>query len=155
LKEIEFNETLVNKFLEIDGSLRDIYVNSTDITDWEKMYDSLLKSEYSITYTCDGEIQNNPKDVKLIFDRTDCSQILRVKEENIIFNTHFFINEQIEFDLDPRDFVAMDQSRILVNFMQFIATTLNKEVIMTPENCEEFVLLKVLPKKLEILIREE
>ena len=47
LVEIEFDENIVNKFLDIDGSLRDIYVNDTDINDWILIYSSLLKSEYS------------------------------------------------------------------------------------------------------------
>ncbi|MCD4791141.1 MAG: hypothetical protein K8R37_14190 [Bacteroidales bacterium] len=153
LREIEFNEDLINKFLDIDGSLRDIYVNNTDLNDWIKLYDSLLKSEYSVSYSCDHEIQIIPENVELIFNKTDCSHILRVKEENIVFNTHFFIKKQIEFDLDPRDFVAMDQSRILIEFMHFVSDSLNKEVIMTPENDEKFILIKIKPKNRKIYIK--
>ena len=90
----------------------------------------------------------------MIFNETEVSHILRIKEENIIFNTHFFIKEQVEFDLNPGDFVAIDQSKILVDFMHYLSNVLNKEVIMTPENSEEFILIKVFPRNKNIFIKQ-
>ena len=113
-----------------------------------------MESEYSIRYFTNAEVKNIPETVESIFNDTDNAHILRVQYENIVFITHFFCQEQIEFDLDPRDFVAIEQSKILIDFMHFIADTLNKEVIMTPENSEEHFIIKILPFRQRIILNE-
>ena len=143
--EIELNEETISKLLYIDGSLRDIYVHNTDINDWNKLYQSLLNSEYQLSYLRDGELQEIPENAELILCNNKCAHTFRVQSENIVFITHFFIEQQIEFDVDPKDFNSYDQSEILFDFMHFVSDVLGKEVVMSPENSEEIALLKTLP----------
>jgi hypothetical protein len=63
--------------------------------------------------------------------------------DNIHINTYFFDDSEIENDIDPAEFVSIDCHEKLIRYMQGISWLLNKEVILTPENEQETVLIKV------------
>jgi hypothetical protein len=83
----------------------------------------------------------------------DNLKTLKVKLDNIHFNSYFFVDDEIDFDIDPRDFVAFEQSEDLVNFMRFLSNSTNKPSILTPELSQEYILMKVQPNNLDIEVK--
>ena len=153
IKEKYNNKKLIG-FLNVDGSLRDIYVDNVTISDWTKLLKSFKSTDYKIKYSTDNGGEELPENAELIFENIDQCPRLIVKEDNITFNTGFYLNDQIEFDIDPRDFVSYECNDILYEFMKHISLTLNKPVRLTPEMEEESVLLEVKPNDENIYIRK-
>lgn len=77
--------------------------------------------------------------------------------DSIVINTHFFSDQQIEFDIDPREInSSLDLERIL-RFMRSISSILQKEIILSAENSEnDFPLIKVdVSKEITNILTEE
>lgn len=145
MTSINYSDKELENFLKVDGSLRDIYVDNTTINDWDILIDTLKTSGYVLTYFMGENICELPDSLEKLFIDTEQFYLLRVQEENVIFNTYFDIIDRIEFDLDPRDFVAFEQNIIAYKFMRLIADTLNKKVKLTPENTSETSLFEIKP----------
>lgn len=134
---------------EWDGSLRDLYVLETDRETWQKALDFLRTSAYPLSYFVDGEGAELPAEVAAIFSRRSAtSPLLSVDVYGIHINCHFFVEEQIEFDVDPRE--VNDEARFghLCEFIQRLGQNLGRSVILTPETSgheEQEVIIRYLP----------
>jgi hypothetical protein len=140
-KEIEW-------IFEKDGALRDIYVQNATISDWEKVVE-LLNSEYKLTF---GVYEENLTDkidfefVKTMF--ADETGELETKSatidlNGIIVKCYFFLENQIEFDINPTEIkTELDFKKITV-FMKTISSKLEKQITLCGENQPEFPLVKI------------
>jgi len=136
---------------EFDGSWLDIYVLSTTVSDWQLLFDFLRSDVYEFSYTIDEEKTVLPILAKQIFDeRQDFSPLLQVNLGSVVLNCHFFTDEEIEFDIDPREIQSERQAEAIFTFMRQIGQTLNKEVILTPENMQDAPIFKFLPSVGEV-----
>jgi hypothetical protein len=134
---------LFDKILVPGGSLIDIVIQDTTSKDWNKLFIELKKSSYILKLFRDSLKIDIPEDLLSLFTNKDYCYILRIQEENICINCHFFSIKEIEFDIDPRDFVAEEQYKIVIEFMLFLNRTLSKEVCLTTENIHDDVLFKI------------
>ena len=139
-----YKHELITEFLSPDGSWRDIYILDADKQDWNLLLNGLKVSEYKYDFFIGGELEDLITDTDQLFGK-EVMYSLRVRIDNIHINCHFFATTQIEFDIDPRDFVALDQHEDLINFMRFLASTTGKSCRLTPENMEDQVLVLVNP----------
>jgi len=57
-------------------------------------------------------------------------------------NCHFFTREEIELDIEPSEVDSEARCLSLLAFIKGIAERVGKDVIMTPENMQETVLLR-------------
>ena len=134
---------------EWDGSLRDLYIMETDVQLWQKAFDCLRTSPYSLTYTVDGEQAELPADVESIFrKRHEASAFLSIDVNDIRVNCFFFIEEQIEFDIDPREINTEARFGYLCEFIQRMGRGLVRSVILTSETSgreEKSVIIRYLP----------
>ncbi len=131
----------------MDGSLRDIYVLGTSEQDWQTLLSFLRTSSYPLEFLVGGEYQPLPEQVGDIFVlKREVGVTLRIDREHLEINCHFFTREEIEFDLDPKDFQNDQQVSHLLTFMRAIGRLLNKTVVLTPENCAEFPLFRFDPE---------
>ncbi|HEY4383885.1 MAG TPA: hypothetical protein VGN34_05330 [Ktedonobacteraceae bacterium] len=122
----------------IDGSLRDIYILGTNEQDWQVLLDFLRLETYPIEFIVGGEQLPLPERIEDIFALTDNYGVnLRIDEAHLALHCHFFTREEIEFDLDPRDFHNEQQVLRLHDFMCKVGRLLNKIVILTPENISD------------------
>lgn len=138
-----------NKWIfENDGALRDIYVQNTTVSDWEKVID-LLNSKYQITF---GVYQDDLKNkIDIDFVRTmfkDETGELETKTatidlNGIVIKCYFFIENQIEFDITPTDIKSVKELNNLINFMKSISLRLGKQVTLCGQNQPEFPLIKI------------
>jgi hypothetical protein len=128
---------------EPDGSLRDIYVFGTDLSDWQRVLDALRTWRPGPNLRIDGEPAAIPDKAEEIFARArKLGASLSVEVADALVNCHFFREDEIEFDLDPRDVAGPEQLEALGRFMRILGEATGKPVVMTMENRREAVILR-------------
>lgn len=125
---------------EVDGSLRDIYVLNTSVSDWNRLL-NLTPSLGGFAYFRDAEKAPLPTDAKLIFEDADHSHLLQFNLDGIIINTHFFVEDEIEFDLDPSDIISQPDLDLVLNFCVSIGRQIGRDIRITPEMAPDIVYL--------------
>ena len=130
-----------------DGSWRDIYIKDTSKDDWEKWI-SFVNNNYRIEWHNPITDKLETKiDFKVIEDNFEGNSeyvtTANVFIEEIQINAHFFTATEIENDIDPREFNSNDDHFKLMNYLKAISKLLKKQVILTPENSNEIILLTV------------
>jgi hypothetical protein len=134
-----------------DGSWRDIYVCESDIATWQRMLDGLRAAGYELGYFRDHQPVELPVDAEQAFPlRGECDRRLGVRFAGVLANCHFFTQEEIEFDIDPREVKGQEQLDAVFEFMRCLAEATGKEAILTPENCPHIVIFRVRPGQLAI-----
>ena len=153
LPHIQEQQTLRNWkdiewIFEKDGALRDIYVQDTTISDWEKVVD-ILNSDFKLTF---GVHEDNLTDkidieyVKTMF--ADESGELETKSttidlDGIVVKCYFFLEDQIEFDINPSEIHSELELKKVTDFMKTMNTVLGKQITLCGENQPEFPLIKI------------
>lgn len=133
---------------EKDGTLRDIYVQNATIFDWEKVID-LLNSKYELTFGLYEDDLTNKIDfgyVKIMF--ADETGELETKSATIDLNgilvkCYFFLEKQIEFDINPTDIKSENELQTIIDFMGNVSFVLGKQMTLCGENQPEFPLIKI------------
>jgi len=137
-----------------DGGWLDIYIFNTTIKDWEK-WAQFVNENYKVSWY-NGEL--NKTETKINFEvikkfwagNLDFQSTVMVFIGDIQVNAHFFLSTEIENDIDPREFNDMEDHNALIKYLKGISRILDKEVIVTPENCPEIVLISVKNEHVEI-----
>lgn len=135
-------------YFEDDGTWRDIYVLDTTTRDWEKWVD-LINEKYRVEF---WDAKTDTKRDKIDFtivreywdsngDREVISATIKVDSINI--KCHFVDNSEIENYIDPIEIKSQEDHDKLVGYLTDISVSLDKEVIVTPENEKRAVLMRV------------
>jgi hypothetical protein len=129
-----------------DGALCDIYVQNVSINDWRAVLNRLRKEWSGLELRIGNEVTGIPSDISelLTRQRDDESPLLRVPLDGTMLNCHFFSDEEIEFDLDPRD-MRREMLPRLCEFLELLSSTTSKLVILTVENMPEAIIMRVEP----------
>jgi len=141
LKDIEW-------IFEKDGALRDIYVQNATISDWKKVV-NLLNSEYELTFGVYEDNLIHEIDfgyVKTMFaDETGEleTKSATVDLNGIVVKCYFFLENQIEFDINPTEIKTESDFNKITDFMKSISTKLEKQITLCGENQPEFPLIKI------------
>lgn len=140
-------EKITNDINYCDGSLRDIYVNSVELLDWDKMLQFVVE-HYSVSNPNNKHIPLNISEILEILKNDSLLMRIDITPE-ITINCNFFISErsydQIEFDYDPKEVQTTANFQKIVEFVAGLGSTLNKKVFVTPENCADVVMLEYNP----------
>lgn len=144
---MNYNWNEIEWIFENDGSLRDIYVQDTSINDWIKLID-LFNSNYRLKFGYDGEDYNKINKDEVIQYFSDKEGKLERKSLNldlngIRVNCYFFLEDQIEFDIDPGEIKSIKDYEIIETFMINISTALNNQIALTFENDIKCPLIKI------------
>ena len=131
-----------------DGSWRDIYVLDADVTIWQRLLDFLRSS--NIQHHFGGE--DKPEylnDLGTYFKERGQhgSLILSIDIYGVILNCHFFIESEIEFDLDPKEITDESKAVAVFEFMEMVSEALTLPIRMTPENMDETPIFEYSPGK--------
>jgi hypothetical protein len=138
---IEWNQ--VKEDFSIDGSLRDIYFFNTDIAVWQKFLDSVKVSSFNHKMYRDGESCTLSLDIgKLFLERENSTLILEIEKHGVIFNCHFFVEEEIELDISPKEITNQEALNVVLEFMQYFSNAINLPCVLTPENSPEMVIIQ-------------
>ena len=131
----------------LDGSWRDIYVLQTNRRDWEKWVDYVNENYRVDWFNCKTEKEEQNVDFSVIEEywngAVDLRSSANVFVDKIQINAHFFTESEIENDIDPREFNSIDDHHKLINYLANLSKLLNKQVILTPEDTPETILMKI------------
>jgi len=145
---------LKDKIYFLDGSWLDIYVLNANKSDWKKWV-NYVNQNYLVDWFNPITSRNENKiEFNVIEEYWDSNNGLgstaTVLVNKIQINAHFFVDSEIENDIDPREFNSIDDHNTLIKYMTDLSMLLDKEVILTPENCHEITLIKVFKSNIEL-----
>ncbi len=146
---MESNWEDIKWIFEHDGGLRDIYIKDVNIEDWELLID-FLNENYKIKYgTTQNNLDYNIIDIQYVLQFLSNQSIemehktASIILDKVIINTHFFADNQIEFDIAPKEINSPSNYKKIINFMLDLSHLLKKEVILTGEMQIDFPLITV------------
>lgn len=138
---------LKEKIYYWDGSWRDIYLLETSIDDnlkWINFVNENYRIEWFNGLTQKDENKIDFEVVKQFWNGNhDFCSTAKVFIEHIQINNHFFIDKEIENDIDPREINSIEDHERVLKYMSDLSLLLDKPIILTPENDKEIVLMKV------------
>jgi hypothetical protein len=130
-----------------DGSWRDIYVLDTTRRDWENWVE-LINKKYRVEfYDAKTDLRTDKIDFVIVKeywdsngDREVVSATIRLDSINVMF--YFFDDSEIENDIDPSEINSQEDHDKLIDYLNDISVSLNKEVLVTDENTKNSVLIR-------------
>lgn len=141
------NWTEVASEFEWDRLWRDIYVVDATVEDWQRILDALRTLSPAPSFYIEGNPTPIPARVEDIFEQRQASStLLTLNVGNVGLNCHFFDDEEIEFDLDPREVKGPTELKALSDFMTLLANRTGKTAILTHENVKSAVILAITPE---------
>ena len=97
---------LKNKIYYWDGSWRDIYVLQTNHTDWKKWVDYVNKNYRIAWFNGKADKIENQIDFSVVEEfwngNHDLCSTAKVFIDKMQINAHFFVDTEMENDIDPR-----------------------------------------------------
>ena len=128
---------------EPDGALRDIYVQEVSIDEW-KIVIKLLNENYKVKYGDTNQISEQYT-IDYLIDQTGKieSKSAAIYLNDIRLNCHFFLEDQIEFDIDPKEVNTIKDFELIEIFMLEISKSTDKQITLTGENNPKFPLIKI------------
>jgi len=126
-----------------DGSWRDIYILDTSATDWDVVIKDLSETAGDFRLFAGGDIwvAALPSFADMLAMREQRGVTSRFSIAGIGIKCHFFAEDMIEFDLDPREVSELNWPT-LCNFLFHLSQLTNKLCRLTEENCPELWWLK-------------
>lgn len=124
-------------------------MQNVSIEDWGKLID-LLNSKYIVRFGVNGE-DTNPNQIdkeyviEYLHDESGKmeSKSVSIDIDHITMNCHFFMPDQIEFDIDPTEINSIEDFEKIENFMVEVSKLLENQVTLTAENSPKFPLIKI------------
>lgn len=129
---------------ECDGSLRDIYVQNMEALHWNR-FDRLL-NRYKYTYSFDGKALPFPGSHNVLGNREGSHMLSILLGGSVVICCHFFISEQLELDISPKEVTGEWQHEHVLSFFENLAEALELPADITPENCERNPFLTYVPQ---------
>ena len=135
-----------------DGSWRDIYVLETNRNHWQKWI-KLINENYLVEFF-NGQTQKleNKINEEIVFNfwdgKTELFNGATIKLNSVDIKCHFFTESEIENDLDPAQIDSIENHKDLLEYLIAVSSSVQKEVILTSENCPENKLIIVENKEI-------
>ena len=126
-----------------DGSLRDVYFVGTTLAHWKSFLTFIRNSTNQ--YSFDGEATELPS-IDEIFGNREGSHLLSVAVSGVSINCHFFIAEEIELDIDPREVQGEKEHEAVLAFIASLSQEIGVPARITPENGVDIPFLSFDPK---------
>jgi hypothetical protein len=139
---------------EPDGALRDIYIQGTTIEHWRTLFD-MLRRDYDLEFQVDSTPHEIPTAVDEAFTIRDmASPMLRFRVGGIVVISHFFMTDEIAFDIDPREVTSQSVLDELLGFLRRVGDTVGRTVILTYESDEQHPFITYEPSRREFKYHE-
>ena len=132
-----------------DGSLRDIYILNTSKEDW-KIWSNLVNEKFKVEFF-NGRTQRSENSIEIeeVFrfwdfpDEFATTNSATINLGKVIIKCYFFIESEIENDIDPREVKEDADHQAIMDYLLTIKEALKKKVIVTPEMAKEIILLEI------------
>ncbi len=129
----------LRRAFHVDGSFRDIFVADTNLTDWEHAYEYLRHLASSGIAHIASEPDPLPAVMQDIFGlRRDKGARLEVHLSKVQINCFLFSEDEIEFDVDPRELKSDADMQSVASFMRGLGSALARPVHLTEENVHQW-----------------
>ena len=134
------------------GTLRDIYVLETNVDDWRSWVDFVNTTCIVRWKNAAGEIMPQI-DFNQILDCWHSQEISHavIMVGQVSLHVHFFCESEIEHDLQPEEVTSEEDHNSIVSYMQSMSQRLDRKVILTPENGQNFPLIIVENNEIHIV----
>ena len=116
-----------------DGSYRDVYLQGTSLAEWQ-LFSGLIQG-FPHSYRRDG-IEHALPDASTVFADRDHSHLLGVRLGNVLVNCHYFVQSEIELDIDPKDVASSADHEAVLSFVERVAIATGKRARITDENAQ-------------------
>jgi hypothetical protein len=131
----------VSQIFETDGSLRDVIVRETSVSDWDKLISlSLLLG--NVSYERDGETAVFPTSAARVLADLGHSHCMKIDLGGPVANAHFFTSEEIELDLDPSEIESQAALDKVLGFCSELSLAVERDVAITEESNPDAILLR-------------
>lgn len=129
-----------------EGELRDLYVFETTEEEWQRVVDA-VRTRWPSAFLADGQPAEMPAGVPQIFEMALSQALLwRIAlREGLSANCHFFVREEIEFDVDPREVSSQRGLDAVCEFVRIVGQAASKAVVLTMESSPELVIASYEP----------
>jgi hypothetical protein len=128
-----------------DGSWLDIYIRETTLEDWNQFL-SFVRKTMQYQYFVDGELTTLPLVAVAIFSSQKHPKLLSVWVGEAQLNCHFFAEDEIDLDLDPRQITGEEIFDAIRQFMEQLAVAIQRSILLTPENLGEHPIAQYEPE---------
>jgi hypothetical protein len=130
----------VRNFFDPDlmGALPDVRVPDASVEDWQTVLELVRSTGWEFEYLVGEEVLPLPR-AEVVFSRLTDAELpnLRVRPvPDVLAIFHFFVAEQIDFDIDLRELQGQERLDVLCGFLAAIGRRLGKPVLMDPEGHE-------------------
>jgi len=133
---MNIQDQYLQKVFQEDGSYRDLYITDVELKDWDGFLSLVRSSALQARLLKDGE-EINIEDYRacnIFAEKNDHIFLLTIDFKGAIINCHFFNDNEIEFDVNPKELNSSAKRSAVIEFMQFMSNLNNKNVTLTPEN---------------------
>jgi len=140
--------TIPRSEMEVDGSLRDIYVYDIDTQTWNRFLRAVRESNYvNRLVHADQELSLKDVDLQTIrhLQETDSVSLYIQVSNQVIAICHFFADDELELDIDPQELGSSKDYTTLLEFLRWLADALRHTVHLTHENRPENEILRIEP----------
>lgn len=142
---MEWKELKQKVYFE-DGALRNVIIHGTDLSHW-RLWIDFVNANYEIEYTAEDNTPTNFIDYtdagKYLIGQSDVSRTATFQIGNCIAKCYFFSVEEIEYDLDPKEVVSINEHLAVIEHLMNVSTLLNSKVILALEGFPQEPLLIV------------
>ena len=140
----------VESAFDWDGSWRDLYVLDASLDAWQRLLDFLKSGPYGLTFRRET-VEPLPARASSAFGGPDdVRPLLHVDLGSVTLNCHFFAEDEVEFDLDPREVQSGAEAESVFEFMRGVGRALGKPVRLTPESMSDLTLIEYDPASDEL-----
>ena len=129
-----------------DGALWDVFVQNTDVADWQRVLDEIENRTFTVVYNAAEEDQPIASAAEIFALESESVPLpsLFVWDRGTRFNSYFEVDE-IMFDVHPRDVYDQETLNHLADFMMLLGNATQKIVRVSPDNLHDFVFLTYSP----------
>jgi hypothetical protein len=125
-----------------DGSFTDIYFFRTSVADWKRFV--AFVNKYSTRCRFDGD-NPIPPIADILLDDQAYSHSLEFFVGTVSLKCFFFVKNEIELTIDPREVKGQIEHEIVLKFLAKLSYELHKLLFITPENMPESPFLIYVP----------
>ena len=119
-------------------------MSPADIGDWAALMS--LASTFPTAYFSDSTRANLPT-IEEIFAKRDVGHRLAINVAGVSVNCHFFIIDEIELDVDPKEVRSDEQHTALLRFVRNLAVATGRDVVLTHEGAPSEHILSFRPNE--------
>lgn len=131
-----------------DGSLRDVYVLKTSDRELNAFLEYVRPMVSEGGFYMAGEPAPLPATYfDVMMNSQEVVSGLQIPVGDGVVNCHFFDSSELELDFRPSDYADEDNWDTLSSFLQGLADTMQREVLVTAENMQECVHVRYEPEQ--------